>query len=250
MIKESKKRSLRFAQSNCSHAIPGLDSIENKESLWFSEDELKETSRECMRTVVSMLQGVALSDDNDQFTTRGLEYMTPDGFDIAASSRNVIHVVLDEQQRQKKESGTVDSVVLAGSMESVSRHRMRIAQLTGQQDERMAHMLNNTSNMPRNSWSDSTKAMSTEEVMKQIAERRRGRIRPSVSTSSSDKGLCDDATTRRQRASRGSIAARRRSCVYPSRDGSRRVSDSAVEAIEKSRKILNGTIPTRLSLQN
>jgi hypothetical protein len=251
MINKNDKKSLCFAASHRSHIIPNLEDIDGKENLWLSDAELKETMGECIRTVVNMQKGVPLKDDCDQFTSRGLEYMTPNGFDIATSSQTAIHVVLEEQKRQKKETGKVDPELLASAIESFSRHRMRIAQLAGQKDERMANMAHDTK---LDSWSTSnSKELSTEEVMKQIAERRMGRTRNSVSASTSGQTLSN--ATRRRCGSRDSLNERRprggslgslRS--HRARGNSRRVADPSV-AVCGSQQVTEDINLTRLSLQ-
>jgi hypothetical protein len=240
MIKQNAKKSLSFAASHRSHIVPNLEDIDNKENLWVSDAERKETISECIRTVVDMQKGIPLKDDSDQFTTRGLEYMTPNGFDIATSSQKAIHVVLEEQKRQKKETGKVDPELLASAIESFSRHRMRIAQLAGQKDERMATMTHDTK---QDSWSASnSKELSTEEVMKQITERRRGRNRNSVAVSTTGQTLSN--RTRSRTGSLGALSSHR------SRGNSRRVADPSVAACAcGSQHATEDTNLTHLSLQ-
>ena len=95
--------------------------------------------REATQTVVAMNHGVPLVDDDSEFTSRGLEYMTPDGFDITTSSLDVVKLVLEEQTRQRDEpeyNGELDTDLLAATVGGVSRHRSRIAHLAAMKDAR------------------------------------------------------------------------------------------------------------------
>mmetsp|Transcript_25473 Transcript_25473/g.62641 ORF Transcript_25473/g.62641 Transcript_25473/m.62641 type:complete len:173 (+) Transcript_25473:211-729(+) len=153
-----------------------------------------------------MQGGIALGEDeSDSYTSRGLEYMTSDGFQIANSNREAVHLVLREQERQRQQSGSVDPDLLAAAIEPISRHRARIAQLTGSKDERAAKsVIQNTDS--RKSWATSTdNDAATEEVKRRIAERRkfRGSNRRSLDKSRSPpaRASSDHGTMRRPRAS-------------------------------------------------
>lgn len=109
-------------------------------TVWFSRKELNDTMAECRETVRQMREGAPLSDADDvnSFTTRGLEYCTPDGFDIATSSLDVVLLILEEQRRQKA-LGIVDQEMLAAAAGGISRHRLRIAHLAAMKDARAVY---------------------------------------------------------------------------------------------------------------
>lgn len=108
-----------------------------KAQIWFSRKELDDTMLECRQTVVQMRDSVPLCDDGD-FTSRGLEYCTPDGFDITTSSGDIIRLILEEQHRQREE-GIFDPELLAAAGGGISRHRSRIAHLAAMKDARAVY---------------------------------------------------------------------------------------------------------------
>lgn len=112
---------------------------EMREAVWFTSDEVARIVEEATQTVIAMNDGVPLADDDVQFTTRGLEYMTPKGFDITTSSLDIVQLVLEEQQRQRSEpgfKGKLDDDLIAATVGGVSRHRSRIAHLAAMKDAR------------------------------------------------------------------------------------------------------------------
>ena len=63
-------------------------------SIWFTQQEIDQTIKVCQDTVQCMQDGIPLADEDSEFTTRGLEYMTTSGFDIATSSLDAVKTVL------------------------------------------------------------------------------------------------------------------------------------------------------------
>lgn len=108
-------------------------------SIWFTQDEIDQTTKECQETVRCMQNEMPLADDCEEFTTRGLEYMTISGFDITTSSLDVVRLVLEEQAklRQQGERGTPE--MLASLVEGTSMHRLRIAHLAAMKDARAVY---------------------------------------------------------------------------------------------------------------
>jgi hypothetical protein len=144
---DKKKRNARFGPTATSEpkiqlkAIPHYTELEAevKQELWFTDQEVKQILKTASQTVAAMNDGVPLADDAEEFTPRGLEYMTPDGFDITTSSLDVVHLVLEEQTRQRQEEGfkgNLDDELVEATVGSVSRHRSRIAQLAAMKDAR------------------------------------------------------------------------------------------------------------------
>ena len=145
---EKSKPRLSFVEDLVSHVeeIPHHESLTPEEhaKLWYDSKEVEKIHKECAETVRKMHAGEPLVEDDPESTTRGLEYMTPNGFDIQSSSLEVVQAVLEEQARQKeeaKEQGddknwTLDDELLADVAEGVSRHRSRIAHLAAMKDER------------------------------------------------------------------------------------------------------------------
>jgi hypothetical protein len=141
--KSRNKHPVSFPSTPVSHveSIPNHDTLtpEQHVELWYDTAEVAKIHKECAETVRKMHHGEPLPDDDDAETTsRGLEYMTPGGFDITASSREAVRAVLDEQARQKDNGEEPDPELLAEVSESVSRHRSRIAHLAGLKDQRTA----------------------------------------------------------------------------------------------------------------
>jgi hypothetical protein len=141
--KSRNKHPVSFPPTIVSHveSIPNHDTLtpEQHVELWYDTAEVAKIHKECAETVRKMHHGEPLPDDDDADTTsRGLEYMTPGGFDITASSREAVRAVLDEQARQKADGEEPDPELLADVSESVSRHRSRIAHLAGLKDQRAA----------------------------------------------------------------------------------------------------------------
>ena len=144
------KANLSFLPDLVSHVetIPHHESFSPEEHtlLWYDSKEVEKIHKECAETVRKMHAGEPLVEDDPESTTRGLEYMTPNGFDITTSSLEVVQAVLEEQERQRKEalengsaSGekfVLDDELLADVSEGVSRHRSRIAHLAAMKDER------------------------------------------------------------------------------------------------------------------
>lgn len=122
------------------YSIERVQDVSPSSDVWFTQEEINATIRECAETVNHMKRGITLGSDttHDQapeFTCRGLEYCTPDGFDITTSSLDVVHLILEEQERQKVE-GIVDTQMLAAAVGGISRHRHRIAHLAAMKDVR------------------------------------------------------------------------------------------------------------------
>lgn len=115
---------------------------ETRSKVWFTHHELEETMKEATRTIIAVNDGVLFTDDDPDFTTRGLEYMTPTGFNIANSSQQAVTTVLQEQERQRNVpnfNGQLDDHLLADSIQAMSRHRQRIAHLAAMKDARTVH---------------------------------------------------------------------------------------------------------------
>jgi hypothetical protein len=109
-------------------------------SIWFTKLEIDRTISECKETVQCMQDGIPFLEDDDQaFTTRGLEYMTAGGFDITTSSLDAVKLVLEEQERQRQDDeydGAPDPLALADAIQGISMHRLRIAHLAAMKDAR------------------------------------------------------------------------------------------------------------------
>ncbi|KAL3926978.1 MAG: hypothetical protein SGBAC_013263, partial [Bacillariaceae sp.] len=132
----NNQKSLTFAENRLYREIPNRHDIEATTEIWFSDEELRKTMTDCVQTLVVMQGGIPLGEDeSDSYTSRGLEYMTSDGFQIANSNREVVQLLLEEQARQRQQSGRVDPNLLAAAIEPITRHRMRIARLNGSKDE-------------------------------------------------------------------------------------------------------------------
>lgn len=215
MQKENKSaKSLNFDDNHTYLSIPNREEIENKQQVWYSDEELRVTMTECMQTIAAMQGGIPFGENEiDSYTCRGLEHFTSDGFQIANSSREAVQLVLQEQERQRQECGSVDPNLLAAAIESVSRHRLRIAQLTGLKDERAAkNIIHNTDDAKNSAWGEATTnnnlGAATDEVRKRIAERRKfrgGSNRRSLDSMEAPARATSDTTTssaaRRPRAS-------------------------------------------------
>jgi len=124
--------------------IPHVNEFDEatKTKLWFTGKELDQTMNEATRTIIAVNNGELFTDDDPDFTTRGLEYMTSTGFNIAESSQQAVTTVLAEQRRQRHSrdfSGEVDTHLLADSIQAISRHRQRIAHLAAMKDARTVH---------------------------------------------------------------------------------------------------------------
>ena len=114
-------------------------SKEEFEAVWYSQAELRSTLTACRTTVAAILQGTLIKDDDDEeYTTRGLEYMTTEGFDISQNIKEIVQLVLEEQTRQREEE-TPAPDSLADVLASASAHRSRIAHLIGLRDARSVH---------------------------------------------------------------------------------------------------------------
>ena len=114
-------------------------SKEEFEAVWYSQAELRSTLTACRTTVAAILQGTLVKDDDDEeYTTRGLEYMTTEGFDISQNIKEIVQLVLEEQTRQREEE-TPAPDSLADVLASASAHRSRIAHLIGLRDARSVH---------------------------------------------------------------------------------------------------------------
>lgn len=72
-------------------------------------------------------------------TTRGLEYCTATSFDIASSNKGVVRMLLDEQDRQRREGGVIDPLGLAALISQNSRHQSGIAHLAEMMDARAVY---------------------------------------------------------------------------------------------------------------
>ena len=134
---KSQRRSVKFDDNVVVQNIPGLESFSSDHwvEIWYSPSELDQTHAECQETVRRMQNGEPVPDDDDEFTRRGLEYMTPSGFDIAKLTMDGVRLVLEEQARQRKE-GISDSILIAEALAPLSKHRLRIANLAGMKDAR------------------------------------------------------------------------------------------------------------------
>ena len=94
----------------------------------------------CRTTVAAILQGTLIKDDDDEeYTTRGLEYMTTEGFDISQNIKEIVQWVLEEQTRQREEETPESSHSLADILATASAHRSRVAHLIGMRDARAVH---------------------------------------------------------------------------------------------------------------
>jgi hypothetical protein len=166
--------------------------------VWFSQKELNETMLECRQTVRQMRDGVPLADGDDDsgLTSRGLEYCTPDGFDITTSSLDVVKLILEEQQRQRAE-GIADPEMLAAAVGGISRHRQRIAHLAAMKDARVVYG-------DERQWttSGSMEAPSKSSSFNSKREPRRGRLGRSGSFGAMEEKV------RRRRGSRGPLGER------------------------------------------
>jgi hypothetical protein len=145
VTEQGKKKSAKISDARIQiHVVDRIQDVaaDAEASVWYSPAELEDTMRECRETVRQMRGGgVPLSDGDDegnQLSSRGLEYCTPDGFDITTSSHDVVKLILEEQQRQK-ENGVVDPEMLAAAAGGISRHRSRIAHLAGMRDARVVY---------------------------------------------------------------------------------------------------------------
>lgn len=147
-----KRKQVHFGLANNSSVDPQVDMLliphvqefdeETRTNLWFTNRELDDTIQEATRTIVAMNDGVLFTDDDPDFTTRGLEYMTPTGFNIASSSQQAVTMVLAELDRQRKLpefTGQINDDLLADSIQAISRHRQRIAHLAAMKDARTVH---------------------------------------------------------------------------------------------------------------
>jgi hypothetical protein len=134
-------RSISFHDEPTIQEIPYADQDLSKEEFqaaWYSQAELQATITECRITVAAMLQGKVIKDDDEEYTQRGLEFMTAEGFDISQNIKEIVQSVLEEQTRQKEEKTHVPDF-LAAILAGASAHRSRIAQLIGMRDARAVH---------------------------------------------------------------------------------------------------------------
>jgi hypothetical protein len=195
------------------HIIPhykdmALDEIK---SVWFSTKEMDRTMNECQETVQLMQDGILMAEDDEEITTRGLEYMTVSGFDITTSSLDAVKIVLEEQKRQREAGESCDAELFYCAVSGISRHRLRIAHLAGMKDARGVYGDGNFKT-DRKAPAHSTSDEGTRR------EPRRGRLRATNSG-----GALADMThrrrssggqltelTRRRRGSRGPLKERER----------------------------------------
>jgi hypothetical protein len=113
-------------------------SEEDKIGVWYTVQEIQRSLNECKETVIAMQSGVPMMDSDSEVTSRGLEYMTVDGFDITTSSLGAVKILLEEQERQRSE-GVFEADMLACSVGGISKHRLRIAHLAGMKDARAVY---------------------------------------------------------------------------------------------------------------
>lgn len=142
--REKSKCSVRFQLTASVKTIPHYSEMELDEltKIWFTGQELSRTLKEATQTVAAMNEGIPLSDNDTEFTTRGLEYMTPKGFDITNASLGAVKLVLEEQEQQRQNenySGQLDSELIAATIGGISRHRSRIAHLAAMKDARSVY---------------------------------------------------------------------------------------------------------------
>jgi hypothetical protein len=131
-------RSISFDNEPTIEEIPYADqdlTKEEFEAVWYSQAELRATTTECRTTVAAILQGKVIEDDDEEYTTRGLEYMTLEGFDISQNINEIVQSVLEEQTRQREEKIPAPDL-LADILASASAHRSRVAHLRGMRDAR------------------------------------------------------------------------------------------------------------------
>ena len=196
---------------------------EDKLLVWYSSKEIQRSIDECKATVIAMQSGMPLMDDDgDQVTSRGLEYMTADGFDITSSSLDSVKIVLEEQQRQKSEGIFPDMELLACSVEGISKHRLRVAHLAGMKDARGVYGEGNFKCDSR-----------LGERSKSFTGRRESRRERGVNRTSSSGAIIE--RTRRRRGSRGPLKDR------PSRHRSsiEGASADAVGTVESASAVVN-----------
>ena len=201
LTKPKKKKSAKISPAH--HEIHIVDRLQDmaadvKIGVWFSQNELNETMKECRETVRQMRDGIVLSDGDDGigFTSRGLEYCTPDGFDITTSSLEVVKLILEEQERQKAE-GIVDAERLAAAAGGISRHRSRIAHLAAMKDARVVY-----GNEKQWTTAENTGSPTKSNSFNSKRESRRGRLGRSGSFGAMEENV------RRRRGSRGPLGDR------------------------------------------
>jgi hypothetical protein len=177
------------------HIIPHYKdmALDERNSVWYSKKELDRTLNECKETVRTMEDGILMADDDQEATTRGLEYMTASGFDTTASRWGAVKIVLEEQTRQREAGEPYDAELLSAAVGGISRHRGRIAHLAGMKDARGVYGDGNFK-------TDVPDSSNSSQASKR--EPRRGRLQ----ASSSGGALMDQ--TRRRRGSRGPLRER------------------------------------------
>jgi hypothetical protein len=142
-------------------------------------------------------------DDDQETTTRGLEYMTVSGFDITASSLDAVKIILEEQKRQRDAGEPYNAELFACAVGGISRHRGRIAHLAGMKDARGVYGDGNfKTDRPAPKTSNSFNGTTRREP-------RRGQLRHSESGGTMLERM---EQARRLRGSRGPRERRHRSC--------------------------------------
>jgi hypothetical protein len=167
---------------------------------------------ECRQTVQQMRDGVPLMYNCDDFTSRGLEYCTPEGFDITSSSGELVRLILEEQQRQKGE-GIVDPDMLAAAAGGISRHRSRIAHLAAMKDARVVYgeeRLLTSSSISSSSSFSSASGMNDNDGSPTVTNKRESRRCRKNRSGSSGSFVAMEEQVRRRRGSRGPLGERLR----------------------------------------
>jgi hypothetical protein len=173
-------RSISFRDEPTIEAIPCAYedlSKEEFEAIWYSQAELLATIAECRTTVTAMLQGQVIREDDKEYTKRGLEYMTTEGFDLSQNIKEIVQSVLEEQTRQREEK-TPAPEFLADILASASSHRLRIAHLMGMRDARAVHgaLARSPSWNASNTADDNSETLEHSNPWKRISEPVRGTL--------------------------------------------------------------------------
>lgn len=152
-----------------------------RSQLWFTCHEMDQIMKEATQTIAAMNNSMFLHDDDPEFTIRGLEYMTSNGFDITTNSLETVRLVLEEQNRQRQAPdyvGRLDVEQIAESTRGISRHRLRIAHLAAMKDARTVYGQGNfkldAQTISTGSKEDPQRGMSQARGSSEAVRRRRG----------------------------------------------------------------------------
>ena len=118
---------------------------------WYDEDDLDLIKRDLLETIRMMAEGITFPED-DKFTSRGLEYRTPNGARMRQRNKNHSYdIVLEEQYCQWKR-GICDEERLAKVYRDCADHSANVARLMALQDEHFVLDLDQALESPERSF--------------------------------------------------------------------------------------------------